>query len=83
MNYLSGNPERFSLCKVNKVGLPLVLGSLKKHIVNDSCLVIAMIFTILFATRSLKINNEPDLSSITQPSKGGDVPDLGKFMVDF
>jgi hypothetical protein len=83
MNYLSGNPERDSLSVCTKDGIPKCLGDLIPLVRRESYLAIAMIHTILFSTRSLKTGKKPDLSTITQPNKVGDVPNLDKHMASF
>lgn len=82
MNYFSGNPLRDPLVKCTKDGIPLILGDLIRFVRVRQYLVIAIIFTVLFSTRSLKIGKNPDTSSITQPCKG-DVPDITKHMGSF
>lgn len=82
MNYLSGNPIKYPLVKCTNDGIPIILKNLIPHVRVKSNRVIALIFTILFSTRSLQIGKVPDINPITQPCKG-DVPDLTKWMRSF
>lgn len=82
LNYLSSNPERDSRTATTHDGIPTILGDLIPLVRRKSYLVIAMILTILFSTRSLKINSDPDTDSITQPWKG-DVTGLSMYMGQF
>nr|AWY10990.1 RNA-dependent RNA polymerase [Sclerotinia sclerotiorum mitovirus 32] len=81
-NYLSGNVLRNSLARSTSDGIPVILGDLIPLVRGGHKRAIALILTILTATRSLKIQSEPDLTTITQPLKG-DVPDLTKHMASF
>jgi len=81
-NYLSSNPLRNPIAKTTKDGIPLVLGDLIPLIRSGHKRVIALVLTVLTATRSLKFKDEVDTSSITQPVKG-DVPNITKYMSQF
>nr|AWY10967.1 RNA-dependent RNA polymerase [Sclerotinia sclerotiorum mitovirus 6-A] len=81
-NYLSGNPLRNSLARSTSDGIPVVLGDLIPLVRGGDRRAIALVLTILTATRSLKFISEPDLTTVTQPVKG-DVPDLSKHMASF
>lgn len=70
MNYLSGSPERLPLAKTTKDGIPKILGDLIPIVRRKSYLAIAMIYTILFSTRSLKTGKTPSIDSITAPYNG-------------
>lgn len=82
MNHLSGSSSRFPLSKTTKDGIPLILGDLIPIVRGRSYLAIAMIFTVLFSTRSLSTGLEPDLTPITDPYKG-DLSGLDRFMFQF
>lgn len=82
MNYLSGNRIKPPMIATWKDGIPKVLGPLIPYIRDSDYRVIASTFTVLSATRALKSEVNPDLSTITQPAIR-EVPDLGKFMIDF
>jgi len=82
MNYLSSNSERIPGCALTRDGIPVILGDLIPYIRNSSYLAIAMIFTILFSTRSLNLGKSPVINSIIQPQKG-DVPNLVYYMKFF
>lgn len=81
-NYLSNNVLRNPLARSTKDGIPIVLGGLIPLVREGNMRLIALILTILTATRSLKIISEPDLDTITQPVKG-EVPDISKHMASF
>nr|UVX28917.1 MAG: RNA dependent RNA polymerase [Ustilaginoidea virens mitovirus 1] len=82
MNYFSGNPFRPSEVKHTRDGIPVILGPLIESVRGRSYRVIAMIFTILFSTRSLSIGKDPDIQTITQPCIG-DVNVVNKWMGHF
>lgn len=82
MNYLSGNPERLLLCKTTKDGIPLILGDLIPLVRGRSYLAIAMIYTVLFSTRSLKTGKVPNVESIVAPYTG-DLNDISRHMSQF
>jgi hypothetical protein len=82
MNYLSGNPLRDPIAKCTSDGIPIILQGLIPLIRGRSYLVIAMVFTVLFSTRSLKAGTIPDLTSVTQPFNGK-YTDIVKYGNDF
>lgn len=82
MGHLSCNKDKNPLCRTTKDNIPLILGDLIPLVRRRSYLAIAMIYTVLYATRSLKIGKDPSLLSITQP-RLRDVPDLSKHMSSF
>jgi hypothetical protein len=82
MNYLSNNPSRSKLSKTTKEGIPVVLGDLIPLVRDKSYLAIAMIFTILFSTRSLKTGKVPNTQPITDPFTG-DLSDIDAYYASF
>jgi len=82
MNYLSGSPERLPLAKTTKDGIPLILGDLIPIVRGKSYLAIAMIYTVLFSTRSLKTGKIPNTESITAPYTG-DLSGTDKYFESF
>jgi hypothetical protein len=82
LNHLSGDSKPSPGISLTKDGIPKLLGDLIPEIRKRSYLVIAMICTVLWASRSLKIGNLPNTDSITQPING-DVPNISLFMGDF
>lgn len=81
-NYLSGNQIKDPLSKVDKDGLPIILGNLRKYIKTGSSRSIALTYTILYSSRSLKLGSNPNTDSITQPYKG-EVTNFSVFAGDF
>jgi hypothetical protein len=73
MNYLSNNPERIPGVTLRKSGLPEVLGNIAKILEKREIptLGLRLLLTVLFSTRALIINSDPDFSSISDPLKKG------------
>lgn len=73
MNYLSGNPERDTSVRLTpRERLPICLGPLLKYIIDETPTVrLRLVMTILFSTRALRSEAEPDLESIVLPPKSG------------
>lgn len=82
LNYLSGSNNFDPLSTSTKDGIPKIIKGLIKYIRSDSYLVIAMILTVLYSTRSLRLGINLDFDSITQPFKG-DVTNTSMFMKSF
>jgi len=80
-NYFSGNNIRIPGVKLTKDGIPKVLHSLIPIIRRRQFLVIAIILTILFSTRALKIGKNPNFEPIIARPK--DMPDLSEFVDSF
>jgi hypothetical protein len=69
MNYLSGNPLRPEGVRSSTDGLPICLGPLMQYYRGSQPqLMLRLVNTILFASRALKLEASPDISSITEPS---------------
>lgn len=71
LNYLSGNKERIPGVKLRKSGIPTCFGPLAEKL--EAGLVptfgLRLILTVLFFTRSLKTQVDPDIDTIVGPSK--------------
>jgi len=82
MNYLSGNPIRDPRCKTTKDGIPVIFQDLIPQVRGGSSVVIRMILTILFSTRTFRTKADPDTTSITQAFTG-DVTNISMYMGSF
>jgi hypothetical protein len=73
LNFLSGNSERFPGVKLTNRGVPVCFGPLLRFFDGSEIpvLVLRLLNTVLFSTRSLKTKASPDLGPITNPSKRG------------
>jgi len=69
INYLSGNVIKSGKVRLTGDGIPVFLGDLIPFVRSKSYRVIAMICTILWATRALSLGSKQDISSIVDPSK--------------
>jgi len=85
MNYLSGNPLRSKKVRLSTQGIPICLGpSIINKILKEDFIYIRFTLTILFSTRALKSEPDPDLYSITSPSKRSvDIIPFYKFGIEF
>jgi hypothetical protein len=72
LNFLSGNPIRSGQVRLSgKEQLPTCLGPLREIILDGSPICRRLVLTVLFSTRALKTETQPDLSTIVEPlSKG-------------
>lgn len=82
LSYLSGSGKRDPLSAVTKDGIPLILGDLIPLIRGKQYNIVSIVLTILFSTRSLKLEPSPDIYSITQLFKG-DVTNVGMYLDSF
>jgi len=82
LNHLSGNPLRDNGTEVTKDGIPKLLGELIPYVRMRKYDTIKVILTILYSTRSLKLNSDPDFSPITNPPKG-DIANVAMFGSEF
>jgi hypothetical protein len=80
-NYFSGNNIRIPGVKLTKDGIPRVLRTLIPSVRRKQFLVIAIVLTILFSTRSLKLGRNPDFGPIEAPRN--ELPDLTKNIDSF
>lgn len=71
LNFLSKNKERIPGVKLRKSGIPSCFGALANKIEQGllPTFGLRLVLTILFFSRSLKTNVEPDIDSIIGPSK--------------
>jgi len=82
LSYLSGSKVRVPGVAVTGDGIPKILGDLIPLVRARSYLVISLILTILYSTRSLKLGGPVNTDSITQPFTG-DVTNLSMFVGSF
>lgn len=78
LNRLTGNSHNFDGVKLTKEGLPVCFGPLLKYFrvissreMTANTATLQLINTILFSTRALKGNPQPDIATICGPSKRG------------
>jgi len=82
LNFLSKNKIKSGQVSLTSDGIPKILNTLIPLVRSESYLAIAMILTVLYSTRALKLGGPVNLDSITQPQKG-DVPNISLFMGSF
>jgi hypothetical protein len=84
MNYLSSNSERVEGCKLSAGGIPTCLGPLRKRVIEQNPVILRFVLTLLFSTRALKSEAQPDIESIVAPSKrGSSYMGISVFSADF
>lgn len=73
MNYLSGNPLKPRGVRCTTRGIPICLGPLGYRLVDQDLHFLQILTSILFSSRALATDPEPDTSTITAPLKKGSV----------
>lgn len=82
LNYLAGSPIKVKSVKQTSDGLPIILGNLIPILrKGPTPVVLQLINTILFCTRSLNLGKSPDIGPIIDPPKG--YVNIGHYMGDF
>lgn len=80
--YLAGKPILVKGVRQTKDGIPTILGDLVPKIRQGSGPAMALITTILCATRALRLGKEPDILAIIGDPKMG-IPSIDKHVKSF
>jgi hypothetical protein len=83
VNYLSGDIKPVKGVRLTGDGIPVFLGKLIPLIRGSSMLAITLVNTVLWASRSLKIGKDPDISSIIAAPKKEYPNEVGMYMGSF
>lgn len=85
LNYLSGNPERIPGIRLTANGIPRFLGkALIRKVMDNDPVILRLVLTLLFSTRSLKTVASPNIEPIVDPlDKGASTTGISLFMGDF